>query len=220
MKRSSRSCIKVQSAPPDGPLSKLQGSINEVNASSQVPKCVKNALNHLLEEIAKLRNENDDLRKENSDLREKLRIAESKLSEQRSDSVEKNSLSDHFGTSDFHESERLRSIVISGVPELESAFIRDKLHILAHLNVECFPVAVYRLGKQAHRPRLIKVVLPSQKFQRMAVKRASLLRFFPEKGIFLRESLTDAERKRRRDERTHRCLPPLQTPPTTGFQEN
>ncbi|RCN43961.1 hypothetical protein ANCCAN_10076 [Ancylostoma caninum] len=165
MKHASRLCIKVQPAPPDGPLSELQGSINEVNASSQVPKCVKNALNHLLEEISKLRNENDNLRKENSDLREKLRIAESKLSEQRSDSVEKNSLSEHSSTSDFHESERLRSIVISGVPELESAFIRDKLqydfdsvlNILAHLNVECFPVAVYRLGKQAHRQYLLKL---------------------------------------------------------------
>ncbi|EYC27267.1 hypothetical protein Y032_0009g618 [Ancylostoma ceylanicum] len=210
------------------PLTELQHSIKEVNASTQVPKCVKTALNHLLDELAKLRSENDELKKENSDLREKLRIAESKLSEQITSSVEKTSPSANCASSDFHESERLRSIVISGVPELESPIIRDQLQhdfdrvlsILTHLSVECFPVAVYRLGKKSHRPRLIKVVFPAQTFQRSAVKRAPLLRFFPEKGIFLRESLTEAERKRRRDERTLNSHSTNHVQITKDVQEN
>ncbi|EYC30629.1 hypothetical protein Y032_0005g2760 [Ancylostoma ceylanicum] len=228
MKRAVRSSIKGRSNSSEEQLTELQVSIKEVNASTQVPKCVKNALNHLLEEVAKLRNENDELRKENSDLREKLRIAESKLSEQSTESVDKNPPSACSASTDFHESERLRSIVISGVPELESPILRDKLQsdfdrvvsILTHLNIGCFPVAVYRLGKQSNRPRLIKCVLPAQTFQRLAVKRAPLLRFFPEKGIFLRESLTDAERKRRRDERTHRSLSNNHPPGTIDMQEN
>lgn len=231
MKRAVRPSVKARPSSPDGPLSVLHTSIKEVNASSQVPKCVKNALNHLLEEVAKLRNENDDLRKENSLLREKLRIAENKLSEQGVNSVGKNPPSVQSVPIDFYESERQRSIVISGVPELNSETVRGKLqydfdsvlNILEHLNVECFPVAVYRLGKQSHRPRLIKAVLPARTFQRLAVKRASLLRFFPEKGIFLRESLTEAERKRRRDERahtSHSSNPPPPPPLTTDVQEN
>ncbi|KAK6022978.1 hypothetical protein OSTOST_11304 [Ostertagia ostertagi] len=47
----------------------------------------------------------------------------------------------------------------------------------------------------------LKVVLPSSYFQRLAVSRASRLRFFPGRGVFLRESRTNAERKRLREER-------------------
>lgn len=52
------------------------------------------------------------------------------------------------------------------------------------------------------RPRLVKVVLPASRFQREAVRRAPRLRFFPpQKGIYLRPSLTKEERDRWREAR-------------------
>lgn len=108
------------------------------------------------------------------------------------------------------ELERARSIVVSGVVESTSLSCSERashdlkfIHsILDHLNVECLPVSVYRLGKpDVNNSRLIKVVLPSSKFQQMAVRRAPRLRSFLRKGIYLRPSLTKEERDRLREAR-------------------
>ncbi|KAL6742354.1 hypothetical protein Aduo_015510 [Ancylostoma duodenale] len=81
--------------------------------------------------------------------------------------------------------------------------------LLDYLDVECKPTAVYRMGKMTtNYPRLIKVVLPASKFQKQAIKRAPRLRFFsPQRGIYLRASLTWEERQRRREERLKRRVP-------------
>ncbi|KIH59384.1 hypothetical protein ANCDUO_10385 [Ancylostoma duodenale] len=51
------------------------------------------------------------------------------------------------------------------------------------------------------RGLIVKVVLPTTKFQQLAVKRAPRLRSFPHKGVNLRPSLTKQERDRMRDAR-------------------
>ncbi|VDO86746.1 unnamed protein product [Haemonchus placei] len=103
-----------------------------------------------------------------------------------------------------------RSIVIAGVPEYRSLNSVERANhdyqcicsILSFLDIECIPSVVYRMGvRNSNRPRLIKVVMPSSKFQRQAVQRAPRLRFFSHKGVYLRPSLTKEERERRRKER-------------------
>ncbi|VDP23416.1 unnamed protein product [Heligmosomoides polygyrus] len=74
-------------------------------------------------------------------------------------------------------------------------------NILDFLNVDCSPVTVYRLGKKILPNRPLKVVLPARVFQRAAVSRSCRLRFFSEHRVFLRESLSQEELKRRREER-------------------
>lgn len=193
----------------------LEDAIRDLNDSTQVPECVKMAFNSLVKELSLVRQERDKLREENLALRMRLGISPnsdltpSPLSSMSNDHVAHAPIN----KVDCGESERLRSVIISGIPEKSSSNIRERvlydhrsvMNVLLHLNIECVPVAVYRLGRPSvDRSRLLKVVLPATYFQRMAVRRASRLRFFPEKGVFLRESLTDSERKRRREERTSR----------------
>lgn len=112
-----------------------------------------------------------------------------------------------------------RSIVVSHVPESPSTKSSDRVshdlayveELLSYLNVECAPVSVYRMGRLAQdRPRLIKVVLPSGQFQRLAIRRAPRLRFSPaHKVIYIRPSLTREERMRRREQR--KCSGGLET---------
>ncbi|KAK6030381.1 hypothetical protein OSTOST_03491 [Ostertagia ostertagi] len=106
----------------------------------------------------------------------------------------------------FHEIERLRSIVIGGIAESISTKLRDRLSedfhsvfsVFDYLGVKCTPVTVYRMGKNLQdRSRLLEVVL-SSRFQRMILRRAPRLRYLPQRGIFLRQSLTKGERERRR----------------------
>lgn len=104
-----------------------------------------------------------------------------------------------------------RSIVLSHVPESTSSKPYDRVsndytyvaELLDYLNVEYNPVSVYRMGRlDQNRPRLIKVVLPSSRFQRQATKRAPRLRFYSgHKGVYLRPSLTLEERMRGREQR-------------------
>ncbi|XGW15061.1 hypothetical protein V3C99_000943 [Haemonchus contortus] len=55
------------------------------------------------------------------------------------------------------------------------------------------------MGKPNHtRPRLLKVILPTSSFQRQLLSRASMLKHFSLKGIYIRPSLTKAERDRLR----------------------
>lgn len=107
-----------------------------------------------------------------------------------------------------------RLIVLSNLPESPdnraSVRISHDLSCVRqlpdYLNIECFPTAVYRMGKpDQNRPRLIKVVLLASKFQEEAVRRAPRLRFFPLcKSIYLRPSLSREEKDRKREERVAR----------------
>ncbi|KAK6013448.1 hypothetical protein OSTOST_21234 [Ostertagia ostertagi] len=103
-----------------------------------------------------------------------------------------------------------RSIVVSGVPESQSPNSVDRAHhdiqcicsLLNFLGIECIPSMVFRMGiKNSSRPRLLKVVLPSSRFQIETIKRAPRLRFFSQRGVYIRPSLTKEERERRREAR-------------------
>lgn len=103
-----------------------------------------------------------------------------------------------------------RSIVVSHLPENREINSIDQLfwdlssvtRILDFLGVACLPVSVYRMGRSS--PRLLKVVLPTSRFQEQVLRRASRLRFSPFKGVFIRKSLTLEERIRLRNERSNR----------------
>lgn len=190
-------------------------AIDEVTRSSAVPRCLKKALslisrqlNSLLEQKDK---EIDELRAENASLRSAIASFES--SKQPSDSsvppARTTPSTESVELQYFEsESERRRSIIIGRVPELKNARIRERIaydfenvcNILNFLGVECYPTAVYRLGRPIDDgDRLLKVVLPYSKFQALAVKRANRLSSFPLKRVYLRPSLTLEERLRRRN---------------------
>lgn len=105
--------------------------------------------------------------------------------------------------------EMSRAVVIGNVPESRSESpVQRAEHdfhsvscIVNSLGVECKPTAVYRMGTVGNRPRLLKVILPTRKFQRTLVSRASWLRNSQFRGTWLRESLPKEERDRRREER-------------------
>ncbi|EYC13950.1 hypothetical protein Y032_0042g620 [Ancylostoma ceylanicum] len=151
--------------------------------------------------------ENKKLREENFKLMQKIEVL------LRPNDVTTNVSAQH-PESDYNsvveDSERLRSVVLSGVPESNANSSVERAHhdmicihqILDFLNVECLPSAVYRMGRyDASKHRLLKVVLPASKYQKEAIRRAPRLRFFPHKGVYLRPSLTKEERNRRRLER-------------------
>lgn len=101
-----------------------------------------------------------------------------------------------------------RSVVISHVPSSSNSSERLShdfayvVELLSYLNVGCTPISVFRMDRHAQdRPRLIKVVLPSAKFQKLATRRALRLRFsLIHKGIYLRPLICE-ERARRREQR-------------------
>ncbi|KAL7080412.1 hypothetical protein ACQ4LE_000076 [Meloidogyne hapla] len=119
------------------------------------------------------------------------------------------------------ELERSRSIVLIGVPESEnnSATGRAKEdvaaveQILDGLGVQVLPSAVYRMGRinPAHKGscRLIKVILPSTKFQWQVLgswkrSRDRLREQSAWKRLLIRPSLTEsvlAEERKKREER-------------------
>lgn len=113
---------------------------------------------------------------------------------------------------DSCEVERRRSLILKGVPEQMSMTLSRRLsydfmtavNVLLFLNIECSPTAVYRLGRpKPGYNRLLKIVLPSSSLQSLALQRAHRLRSYPGKGLFLRESLTYEERKRRKECQVH-----------------
>ena len=173
---------------------------------------MKKVLNALVEQLSTLSlafenvtAERDRLAAENEELRERLQRMES--ANNRTPRTPLPATSSH--DPDCHETERLRSVVIEGVPECRSPYMRDRLrydydsalNVLDYLGVECHPTSVYRLGKPGIRSnrRLLKVVLPSRTHQRIAVSRASRLHSFPGGWVRLRESLPRGELERRRE---------------------
>ncbi|KAK6030129.1 hypothetical protein OSTOST_03746, partial [Ostertagia ostertagi] len=153
----------------------------------------------------------NDLEKKNKELKKRLRSFELKeVSHPPSSDPTSNKALPH------EEIERRRSIVISGIPEIHDSNCFDRMHydyqsvlnILSHLDVDCYPVAVYRLGKWIRgKNGSIKVILPCSMYQRIAAMRARRLSSFPESSVFLRASLTLKERLRRRESRLSRSRP-------------
>ncbi|KAK6060387.1 hypothetical protein COOONC_01955, partial [Cooperia oncophora] len=107
---------------------------------------------------------------------------------------------------------RARSLVISGLPEapvdMRPSARQDDLDskvckLLDILRVECRPLEIYRLGKLADSlPRLVKLVLPSRSHWATALSNSRLLRDSEFANVYIRKSMTPAERKRDYELRT------------------
>ncbi|VDL82854.1 unnamed protein product [Nippostrongylus brasiliensis] len=102
---------------------------------------------------------------------------------------------------------RSRSLVISGLEESKSDLApsvkqqqleNQVTRVLDGLGVECRPVEVYRMGKPTDsRPRLVKLLLPSRSHWKTALSNSYRLRSNPNfSNVFIRKSLTEAERKK------------------------
>ncbi|KIH65490.1 hypothetical protein ANCDUO_04191 [Ancylostoma duodenale] len=105
---------------------------------------------------------------------------------------------------------RARSIVIAGVAEAEGELVPvDRqahteamtCRVLNALGVEARPTEIYRMGDYSEgEVRLIKCVLPSERFFHKALRNAPTLRNL--RGfdrIFIRRSMTREEREREKD---------------------
>lgn len=106
-------------------------------------------------------------------------------------------------TIDAETKERKRSLVIYGMPESKETtgrgkFLDDKSTIgklLDVLDVECEPTQIYRMGNPKNdKPRLVKVVLPSSYYKSDCLKNAKKLKTSEFTGVFIRPSMTKAER--------------------------
>ena len=202
-----RSQTKGTSGSKDGAVEQLQALVG----NGRVPNYMKLVVELLVETRAEIK----DANKRNAELMEEIRLLREEnlalkqkiVSLESSKAVSKISFSDSNSVDIFEERERSRSIVLECVPESPAFTAAQRVahdfacvnQLLDYLDVECRALAVYRMGKvDQGRPRLIKAVLPASKFQKQAVQRAPRLRFFrPNRGIFLRASLTLEERMRR-----------------------
>uniref|UniRef100_A0A7I4YBW2 UBX domain-containing protein 6 n=1 Tax=Haemonchus contortus TaxID=6289 RepID=A0A7I4YBW2_HAECO len=146
-----------------------------INSDKKLPEYVKIILavlkdtrDQLLavnEWSSKLSEENEKLRKENAELK---KLLESRESQSNSRELPTTSLPRNSDSKPVeNELERSRSIVISGIPEFSSTSSADRAYrdlnavntILNHLDVQCIPVTVYRLGKHENtRSRFVKTL--------------------------------------------------------------
>lgn len=205
-----RTNSKATPRPPVDPDARLK-TIAEDDSTPSYVKAIIDLLIETKEEIRELKRVNNDLVQEVTQLRNENSSLKRELSLIKSDPnsvCTQNSVTLSNVSTDA-DLERKRSIVISGIPELSCPSALAKVchdvncttDILDFLNVECLPVSVYRLGRpRPSKPRLLKVVLPSSHFQVDVLRKASSLRSFPHKGIYIRPSLTKEERMRRREE--------------------
>lgn len=165
-------------------------------------------------ELAEMSRRNDAILEENKKLREENSLLKLRIEELLS--ISKNPVSPPSNISPpvtshnaldndslISDPDFKRSIVVKGVPESRSRSAYDNINhdwdcvmsLLDFLDIACFPKTLYRMGRpKANAPRLLKVVLPSSQFQRLILKRKSQLRFFPQKGVYVRPSLPPGER--------------------------
>lgn len=104
---------------------------------------------------------------------------------------------------------RARSIVIHNLeeasvdlpPSSKQRDLEDKVSsVLDVLGVECRPVEVYRMGQMGNdRPRLVKIVLPSRAHWRRALANSFRLRESVFSDVYIRRSMTAAEREKEKD---------------------
>lgn len=109
-----------------------------------------------------------------------------------------------YSADSYEDHLRMRSIVISGVPESADpcsvaraeADVDEVKKILAALGLECVPQSVFRMGKQTpDRPRLLKVLLPSRSHLLNTLSVARNLRSLSEfPNVYIRKSMTANER--------------------------
>lgn len=195
-------------------------ALEQLQADKKTPAFVKILFNHMLtvqQQLNLVLTKNQELQEQVANLREENGALKAALAEAgRVSSAAQFLPRDSFAASNLSavdEKERLRSVVISGITEsIDSRSTERAIHdfnsvrnVLDHLNVECVPQLTYRLGKpQEGRPRLLKVVLPNTFYQSLVLRRASWLRSFSCRGVYIRPSLTKEERERNREARLAR----------------
>jgi len=118
----------------------------------------------------------------------------------------------NLNTISAEELERERSIVVTGLKESTKKLPSEKMaddsvaitSLLDSVGVECAPRFFYRMGRQSNPPnnghaRLLKIVLPSRKFQRELLKKWKTTgkKSFPQ--INMRESMTPEQLQRRKE---------------------
>ncbi|KAK6025729.1 hypothetical protein OSTOST_08367, partial [Ostertagia ostertagi] len=148
--------------------------------------------------IANLVEDNNKLRSENAKLRNEMVNNKSLID----DSAKNVSVVNSHSSSSESDIEKRRSINSGSAIDRANYDFQCVNSVLNHLDIECVPCSVYRMGRSINdRPRLLKVVLPTSKFQQLAVKRAPRLRSFQTKGVYLRPSLSFEERMKIREAR-------------------
>ncbi|KAK6051671.1 hypothetical protein COOONC_10824 [Cooperia oncophora] len=163
----------------------LENQVNAITKSSRIADGIKKVIQAITKELQALHEENVGLRRELDNLRSKMphvelsrhhrvMLCRHKLRLIISDTSPMSSEADHQ-----METERLRSVVISGVPELKSHICRERISMTSR----------------------VSVVFPSHTFQWLTLKRPPRLRHYSSRGIYIRESLTLEQRRLRRDER-------------------
>lgn len=200
----------------DDSAGSITSALDQLRSDKKTPVFLKTLLGHILEaqdRFAEFLAKNQELHEricslqdENAKLRRELYEVQTKHSPV--SNAQENGVKPSCDC--FDEKERLRSIVISGVSEATSPSSIDRVRsdydvveqIFNHLEIECLPQAVYRLGKpRDDRSRLLKVILPSTSYQKLVLRRAPRLRSFSSRGVFIRPSLTKEQRERNREAR-------------------
>lgn len=185
----------------------VAAALQQLQADKRTPGFIKVLMNHVVsyqKELSAVLSKNQELQEQLAALREENSALKAALVEAAGKS---GAPAPHEGIpvsilSYVDEREHLRSIVVAGVAEStdtksteraihDSNFVKD---IFNHLEVECIPQITYRLGKpQEGRPR-----------QSLVLRRASRLRSFSCRGVYIRPSLTKQERERNREARLAR----------------
>ncbi|KAL6731782.1 hypothetical protein Aduo_002611 [Ancylostoma duodenale] len=203
--------------------SKLRTAIGQLRQDDSIPSCLKTVISYVLEYadqmevvVNKCRELTDEVCRLKNDLAlaTKTQVASnspSVPSEPAKHDSPTTKTSDNVKISEFlEEKERLRSVVISNIPESSDPYAvnlgtydGDCLRkIFNHLSIECSPLAYYRMGRPSPgRPRLMKVVFPSRYYRDKILRNAPRMKYFPAPGVYIRPSLTRAERESLRNQR-------------------
>ena len=209
-----RSRVVQQSNQNNGHSTSALDRLNKAVPEDAPPyvKTIMDALTETRRELAEVKRRSEEILEENKRLREENAYLKARLDELLPRSNDQPSVSttppSHVTVTSDPDLER--SVVIRGVPENYSNSTFDRTThdyscvntLLNFLGVECFPKAVYRMGSpRSNSSRLLKVVLPTSRFQKEVIKRKAKLRYSSYNGVFIRSSLTKEERDRRREQR-------------------
>ncbi|VDO42861.1 unnamed protein product [Haemonchus placei] len=215
----------------------LQDAINLLSSDTTVPAHLNTIIGHLLDsvmrkdrELEMLRKRDSELIAENNKLKEEIKVLKSSLATSLANHSHSDSSEPTRQPNSCEESERARSVVVSGLAECTDSNVTARLNydidcvkkLFSYLDVECMPVTCYRMGRPRNGfPRLLKFVLPSTMFQSLLLKRAPRLRYFQVKGVYIRRSLTKEERSLRRARRassSQNASQPQCSPPPSDMQ--
>ncbi|KHJ77356.1 hypothetical protein OESDEN_23024 [Oesophagostomum dentatum] len=178
--------------------SRIRNAINQLRQEPSLPESLKIVISYVIErtdQMDALVNSSlpaDSNVPVNTDLPRPLSSTDSK------------SLVDAKILEVVEEKERLRSVVISNIPEsahpsfsVRNAYDGDCVRkILEHLSIDCTPLSFYRMGRPyPGRFRLMKIVFPSRFYRDLILRNAPRMRYFPGPAVFIRPSLTKAERE-------------------------